>query len=51
MKNETKVCCICHEPFIGYGNNPIPVKYSGRCCDTCNGKYVIPARFMLAAAK
>ena len=38
-------------PFTGYGNNPEPVKFSGSCCDTCNGKYVIPARFFTSTLK
>lgn len=37
-------CCICGKEFEGYGNNPYPVKYGGRCCDECNTKIVIPAR-------
>lgn len=49
-KKETHNCVICGDPFTGYGNNPHPVKFTGRCCDTCNGKYVIPARMMLSAA-
>ena len=45
-KNEKKVqvCCICGKKFKGWGNNPIPVKASGRCCDQCDSDYVIPAR-------
>lgn len=40
------ICCICGEPIVGYGNNPEPVKpYSeGRCCDSCNIRFVINAR-------
>lgn len=38
------VCCICGEPKEGYGNNPDPYKQTGRCCDACNLKFVIPAR-------
>jgi hypothetical protein len=38
------VCCICGEESEGYGNNPAPVKESGKCCDACNRKFVIPAR-------
>lgn len=38
-------CCICNKPFIGYGNNPAPVKHKGRCCDDCNEQIVIPSRF------
>lgn len=37
-------CCICGEEFEGYGNNPSPVKETGKCCDACNRKFVIPAR-------
>ena len=35
----------------GYGNNPIPVKPNGRCCDECNIDYVIPARIRRAVFK
>jgi hypothetical protein len=43
-------CCICGESIEGYGNNPEPFKSSaeGRCCDSCNLKFVIPARYDLA---
>lgn len=47
MKKQTKEeydCCICGKHCIGYGNNPDPVKHSGRCCDNCNLAEVIPAR-------
>ena len=39
-------CCICGEPIEGYGNNPEPyASYNnGVCCDSCNLKFVIPAR-------
>lgn len=39
-------CCICGEDSEGYGNNPEPYKSaeSGKCCDACNKKFVIPAR-------
>lgn len=47
-KPEGGVCCICGEPYEGYGNNAEPYA-KGRCCDACNIKFVIPAR--LAAAK
>lgn len=33
MKN---FCCICGRKFKGYGNNPVPLKTYGRCCDECN---------------
>lgn len=46
-------CCICGEEIKGHGHNPCPLqdvdgKYytiEDRCCDKCNGAYVIPARF------
>ena len=48
MNNEkTFKCCICHKEAKGYGNNPNPYKFSGRCCDACNKKYVIPLRILL----
>ena len=39
-------CCICGEPLEGYGNNPEPYMSSdnGRACDSCNIRFVIPAR-------
>lgn len=40
-----KQCCICGKIFIGYGNNPAPVKNEGVCCDDCNRSVVIPKRF------
>lgn len=41
---DDTICCICGEPIEGYGNNPYPVKEKGRCCDSCNLHFVIPAR-------
>lgn len=41
-------CCICGKQIAGYGNNPIPVKPSGECCDRCNAERVLPARYKLA---
>lgn len=41
---EANTCCICGETIEGYGNNPEPFKSEGRCCDSCNLKFVIPAR-------
>ena len=39
-------CCICGESLNGYGNNPEPFMSAdkGRCCDSCNLKFVIPLR-------
>ena len=45
--NKTFKCCICHKETEGYGNNPSPYKFSGRCCDKCNVTYVIPMRYSL----
>jgi hypothetical protein len=44
--NESKVniCCLCGEPYTGYGNDPWPVKDEGRCCNGCNTSLVIPER-------
>lgn len=39
-----KKCCICGQEFTGYGNNPYPVSYRGKCCDECNSTIVIPKR-------
>lgn len=43
MYPNIKKCCICGKPYMGYGNNAMPVR-SGSCCDECNFKVVIPAR-------
>lgn len=44
--NEPKKfkCVICKKFRIGWGNNPAPVKFKGRCCDQCNLTEVIPVR-------
>ena len=42
-KKEKYKCCICNKWIIGYGNNPIPIKKDGKCCDECN-KDVIKER-------
>ena len=45
-------CCFCGQFFIGYGNNPEPVKsHLARCCDACNKDIVIPARIEQAMEK
>jgi hypothetical protein len=43
-ESKIKTCCLCGEPYDGYGNNPWPKKDEGRCCNACNTKFVIPAR-------
>lgn len=52
MDNE-KICCICGGTFTGWGNNPWPVDKhpDHKCCDVCNGIYVVPARIDLIRMK
>lgn len=45
--NKETACCICGKPFVGWGNNPWPVKKEGECCDKCNMQYVLPARIKM----
>lgn len=37
-RNRKYTCCICHNVYRGYGNNPQPLimKAGSRCCDDCN---------------
>lgn len=44
-KNKLTIsnCVICKNKFVGFGNNPRPLKERGRCCDDCNS-LVIQAR-------
>lgn len=50
-KPEPFKCIICDELVTKeYGNNPWPVKDSGKCCDSCNFSAVIPARIDLYTA-
>ena len=42
--SETIECVLCKESIVGFGNNPQPVADKGKCCDRCNGIYVIPLR-------
>lgn len=59
------ICCICGKEIDGFGNNPdgaawkkedgsvefASFKPHERCCNSCNGKYVVPGRiyrFVLA---
>jgi hypothetical protein len=43
MKTEVKICSICGDEYIGWGNNAWPIN-DRRCCDTCNEDWVIPRR-------
>ena len=36
-------CAICGENFTGDDHNAEPIS-SGRCCNSCNEKFVIPVR-------
>lgn len=46
MRRMKDLCCMCGYELDGYGNNPEPLALQDneRCCDVCNGKYVLPAR-------
>lgn len=46
-KTPTYKCVICRKEFTGYGNNPRPVLFHGRCCDKCNRNVVIPFRMLI----
>ena len=43
-QENTHICSITGETYVGYGNNAYP--FPGRCSDDANHKYVIPARLM-----
>ena len=46
-------CNLCGCEITDWGNNPDPLSLSNedRCCDRCNGNYVIPARLYLLTHK
>lgn len=45
-EEEHMVCCICNKPIdSAYGNNADPI-CEGECCESCNEKFVIPARML-----
>lgn len=44
-------CCLCGMPIEGWGNNPIPARAAGRCCDECNSNIVIPLRILALTRK
>jgi hypothetical protein len=37
--NPRPFCCLCTQPYKGYGHNAQPLM-EGRCCDKCNEKVV-----------
>ncbi len=43
-KKRVRTCCICGVRFLGFGNNPRPVKTKGTCCNECHREEVKPAR-------
>ena len=47
---EHYTCVICQKKCFGYGNNPVPLKPDGKCCDKCNIQVVI-ARIMQTKIK
>jgi hypothetical protein len=39
------LCALCGAPYETYGNNPDPLgDHDDRVCDSCNERFVIPAR-------
>ena len=60
MEQKLIYCCICNGPIDWHttpegevywtqGHNAEPIK-DGRCCTTCNGTKVLPARLYQAMA-
>lgn len=43
-------CCICGKEIKGYSNSAYPIS-DGKCCDSCNLNYVVPARISLSKIK
>jgi hypothetical protein len=39
-----KICILCRNYFLGWGNNPEPLSNFGECCKKCDEEKVIPAR-------
>lgn len=39
-------CCICGKEIEGHGNNPIPIRKKGRCCNECDSKLVTAYRII-----
>ena len=47
-RDPVKTCSICKKKFVGFGNNPAPVKnlsIDGLCCNECDKTIVIPRRW------
>ena len=48
---KKNICCICGKEYDGYGNNPYPIKESGRCCDKCNRIVILERLNQFKASK
>jgi hypothetical protein len=48
MADKNLTCCICGCEYNGNGNSPLPIDKDPhhRCCDICNEKVVMPARYI-----
>ena len=33
---KTYICVICGKECEGFGNNPMPLRKEGSCCDSCD---------------
>jgi hypothetical protein len=43
-----KTCVLCGKKFREPGNDPYPLAFTGRCCNTCDDLKVTPARMVRA---
>lgn len=43
-RTKVQVCSICHEEYVGWGNNAEPIT-DGLCCDKCDREVVDPIRW------
>ena len=45
-RTKKRLCCLCGQYFIGWGNNPWPLNNDpdAVCCNECNDTRVVPAR-------
>lgn len=47
MKEKKKICNLCGREFMGFGNNPDPLRVKGQVCDECNAYVIIPTRLLI----
>jgi hypothetical protein len=45
---QSTTCVICENEMTEYGNNPDPIMEHGMCCNRCDGRIVLPMRFLIA---